>query len=150
MNRIYNDLNSILVMVDDLKRDFDLTEPSRRSPISAVLRWDHPDVVTFINAKQDLSRWQNYNISISVTDEYMAAVTNVNPKLHKVSHPKWGSGFLYQCHKTGKVKAFQEDPGLSNGWRAWTVRDTWNLICKRAHATGEHGDSIREVEEEND
>jgi len=28
MNRIYNDLNSILVMVDDLKRDFDLTEPS--------------------------------------------------------------------------------------------------------------------------
>jgi len=37
MNRIYNDLNSILVMVDDLKRDFDLTEPSRRSPISGVL-----------------------------------------------------------------------------------------------------------------
>jgi len=47
---------------------------SRRGAMMATMRCDHPDIEDFIAAKQDPARLRNFNLSVLVTDPFMAAV----------------------------------------------------------------------------
>ena len=49
---------------------------SRRGAMMATLRCDHPDIEDFINAKSDAARLRMFNVSVLISDAFMAAVQN--------------------------------------------------------------------------
>ncbi|MFB0524721.1 MAG: adenosylcobalamin-dependent ribonucleoside-diphosphate reductase, partial [Phycisphaerae bacterium] len=61
----------------------------RRGANMGILRCDHPDIVDFIEAKIEPSRFSNFNLSVGATDKFMRAVKEnkdfalINPRTGK-------------------------------------------------------------------
>lgn len=87
---------------------------TRRGANMGILRVDHPDVRSFIACKTDTSKVTNFNISVAVTDAFMAALESGSR--YDLVHP--GSGAV-----VGQESA----------------KEIWDLIVKGAWATGEPG-----------
>jgi ribonucleoside-diphosphate reductase alpha chain len=87
---------------------------TRRGANMGILRVDHPDIIEFITCKDDTTKVTNFNISVAVTDAFMAAVESDG--LYDLIHPKSGQ-------VTGQLRA----------------REVWELIIHGAWKTGEPG-----------
>jgi ribonucleoside-diphosphate reductase alpha chain len=87
---------------------------TRRGANMGILRVDHPDIMEFITCKDDTTKITNFNISVAVTDAFMAAVEADGP--YDLIHPKTGQ-------VTGQLRA----------------RDVWERIIHGAWKTGEPG-----------
>jgi ribonucleoside-diphosphate reductase alpha chain len=72
---------------------------SRRGAMMATLRCDHPDIETFIDAKSDPARLRNFNLSVLVTDAFLAAVRNDKP---------WDLKFGGKVYRTLPARALWE------------------------------------------
>ena len=85
---------------------------SRRGAMMATMRCDHPDIEAFIEAKRDPARLRMFNLSVLVTDAFMAAVKADGP---------WELVFGGRVYKT--VEA----------------RDLWNRIMRSTFDYAEPG-----------
>ncbi len=103
---------------------------ARRGAQMGVLRIDHPDVHEFITAKRTPGRWNNFNVSVGVSDEFIAAVQN-NAQWELVHKARPGAALLAQG-------AHQREDGQ---WVYATVpaRELWDTIMKSAYDFAEPG-----------
>jgi len=85
---------------------------SRRGAMMATLRCDHPDIEAFIDAKKDPARLRMFNLSVLVTDPFMAAVKADGP---------WELVFGGHVYKT------------------LHARDLWNRIMQSTYQVAEPG-----------
>lgn len=85
---------------------------SRRGAMMATMRCDHPDIEQFVTAKQDSARLRMFNLSVLVTDAFMAAVKADGP---------WDLKF------GGKV------------YHTVQARDLWNRIMRSTYDYAEPG-----------
>ena len=87
---------------------------SRRGANMGVLRVDHPDIEEFIGSKAEEGKIANFNISVAITDEFMAAVRD-------------DTDFALRNPRNGQL------------WRSVRARDLFAKIIKYAHHNGEPG-----------
>ncbi|WP_295557946.1 adenosylcobalamin-dependent ribonucleoside-diphosphate reductase [uncultured Hyphomicrobium sp.] len=72
---------------------------ARRGAMMGTLRCDHPDIEAFIDAKADPAKLRNFNLSVLVTDDFIAAVRADKP---------WDLAFEGKVYKTVRARALWE------------------------------------------
>ncbi|MDD2807826.1 MAG: vitamin B12-dependent ribonucleotide reductase [Patescibacteria group bacterium] len=81
---------------------------TRRGANMGILRIDHPDIMEFITAKQDSDKLNNFNISVAITDKFMAALQAGTD--YELINPHDGQPF-------GKLNAQEVwDKIINNAW----------------------------------
>ncbi|WP_291012274.1 LAGLIDADG family homing endonuclease [Hydrogenophaga sp.] len=103
---------------------------ARRGAQMGVLRIDHPDVMEFITAKRTPGRWNNFNVSVGVTDAFMEALGADQP---------WD--LVHTARPGAKLVdkgAYQRADGL---WVYQTIAasELWDTIMKSAYDFAEPG-----------
>jgi ribonucleoside-diphosphate reductase alpha chain len=101
----------------------------RRGANMGILRVDHPDVMAFINFKDDLGRLENYNISVTVTDKFIGELRQDEKTVHQVQNPRTKQWSDLQ----------KRDAEGANTGEYWTVGEIWDAIVEHAWRTGEPG-----------
>ncbi len=87
---------------------------TRRGANMGILRIDHPDIEEFIHAKENLKRFNNFNISVALTEEFMRAV-------------KSNADYDLKNPRTGKNQEKKD------------ARKIFDEIVRMAHKNGEPG-----------
>jgi ribonucleoside-diphosphate reductase alpha chain len=112
----------------------------RRGANMGKMNVEHPDILKFINAKQDLKLFNNFNISVKITDDFMKKLSESPDSLHVVTNPRTKQ--LYIIPKSVDIHSYGiQDLRSLNGDKndCFTVGDVWKMITDNAHATGEPG-----------
>ena len=109
---------------------------SRRGALMLILNIWHPDVLEFIAAKKEMGKITNANISVGVTDDFMAAVDadgDWELAFPDTSDPK------YATEWTGNMKTWKERGGAVLVHKTVKAREIWDNIIDSAWASAEPG-----------
>ena len=103
---------------------------ARRGAQMGVLRIDHPDVMEFITAKRTPGRWNNFNVSVGMSDAFMQALEAGQP-WELVHRAKPGAALLAQG-------AHQREDGL---WvyKTLPASEMWDTVMKSTYDFAEPG-----------
>jgi ribonucleoside-diphosphate reductase alpha chain len=86
----------------------------RRGANMGILHCTHPDILNFIVCKSDMTSFQNFNISVGITDEFFRVglkgngFTLKDPLTKEKSHIDAGAMFELLCHQAW----LNGDPGI--------------------------------------
>ena len=103
---------------------------ARRGAQMGVLRIDHPDVQEFITAKRTPGRWNNFNVSVGMSDAFMQALIDDQP--WELVHPAKPGATLME------KGAFQRADGQ---WVYQTLpaRALWDTVMRSTYDFAEPG-----------
>jgi ribonucleoside-diphosphate reductase alpha chain len=138
----------------------------RRGANMGMMYIHHPDILKFLYAKEDLQQFTNYNISVKITDTWVAGLTADPDSPHVVRNPRTGKAYFlpkpldlanYSIHDLISADPYVEpvpdDPQLRYittprliaavpadlARRVYTRRQVWQIIVRNAWRTGEPG-----------
>jgi ribonucleoside-diphosphate reductase alpha chain len=66
----------------------------RRGANMGMMGVEHPDILKFLHAKQNLESFTNFNISVKVTDDWMKKALKSSKTLHIVKNPRTQQKYL--------------------------------------------------------
>ncbi len=108
-----------------------------RRGATMLMLWDwHPDIEEFITVKQDLSRINGANLSVCISEAFMAAVKkdeNWDLIYPDLDDPK------YDKHWNGEIAEWKKLGGKIKVHKSVKARALWNLICEAAWRSAEPG-----------
>ncbi len=136
----------------------------RRGANMGMMYVHHPDILKFLHAKQDLTQFTNYNISVKMTDQWMNELIADPNSPHVVRNPRTGKAFFlpkdleiwkYDIHSLSLADEYVEKvEGEASYWttpklikpvppemaaKLMTKAEIWNIIVQNAWQTGEPG-----------
>lgn len=109
---------------------------SRRGALMLILNVWHPDVLEFIASKKEMGRITNANISVGITDDFMAAVEadgNWELAFPDTNDPNYATGW------TGNMTTWRERGGAVIVHKTVRAREIWDTIIESAWASAEPG-----------
>jgi ribonucleoside-diphosphate reductase alpha chain len=104
---------------------------ARRGAQMAVLDCDHPDLPEFIEAKHSKGRWNNFNVSVAVTDAFMRAVEN---------DENWP--LVHRAEPSPALRAAADVRQREDGMWIYAkkrARDLWDAIMRSTYDIAEPG-----------
>jgi ribonucleoside-diphosphate reductase alpha chain len=107
----------------------------RKGANMGILRIDHPDIGQFVVYKDDRSKLTNYNISVAVTDRFLAELRRDPKTVHEVQNPRT-KAWTQLAKRDAKGKTML---GADGQPVLWTVGELWDAIIEHAHRSGEPG-----------
>ena len=119
----------------------------RRGANMGMMSVEHPDILKFLHAKQNLKAFTNFNISVKITDDWMKKLDRSGGSLHIVKNPRTQQRYLlpqeidienYTITDLHKL-AGKSRPASGQRRRFYTVSDIWKMLINCAHRTGEPG-----------
>ncbi len=119
----------------------------RRGANMGMMTVEHPDILKFLHAKQNLKAFTNFNISVKITDDWMRQVLKSGRALHIVKNPRTQQRFLlprriniatYTINDLHKLTGKKVPPSRV-ARQFYTVGDIWKMVVNCAHKTGEPG-----------
>ena len=113
----------------------------RRGANMAMIGIEHPDILKFIMAKTQPGAFENFNVSIKVTDTFMRRLHDDPQGHHVVVNPRDQSPYILP--RSVSVATYTLDdllaPEPATSVPCYTRSQIWDLIVTTAHATGEPG-----------
>lgn len=117
----------------------------RRGANMGMMYIDHPDILKFLHAKQDLNQFTNYNISVKMTDAWMEAFRAAPDAPHVVRNPRTGKTYYLPRNLeiwSYDIRSLVPTESLGGKVEAgayYSRRDIWMIIVNQAWQTGEPG-----------
>jgi ribonucleoside-diphosphate reductase alpha chain len=109
---------------------------SRRGALMLILNCWHPDILEFINAKRDMGKINNANVSVGVTDKFMEAVH---------ADADWDLLFAdpsdpdFERMWDGNLDKWLAAGKSTITYQTVKARDVWNSIIESAWSSAEPG-----------
>ncbi|WP_263808768.1 adenosylcobalamin-dependent ribonucleoside-diphosphate reductase [Salinibacter sp.] len=144
---VWNKQAATIVAGSGMKSDRDDVKDKIRKGAQMVTMgiW-HPDIIEFIEAKQEPGRLHKFNMSVLITDAFMEAVKNDDTWALRFPDYENEKEF-YKQHWDGNLKAYQEKGGTVKTWKdpatgepaVYEAREIWNRIMDSTYNRNEPG-----------